>query len=124
MYRIIIAEDDTFLSKMYYEKLSLESIFQVYTAESGRRALELIKKELPNLVLLDIMLPDVNGIQVLKEIKKDKKLSSVHVLMLSNLNEREYISEALDLGADGYLIKAHFTPNEVVDKIKQVLREE
>ena len=124
MYRIIIVEDDTFLSKMYYEKLSLESIFQVYTAESGRRALELIKKELPNLVLLDIMLPDVNGIQVLKEIKKDKKLSSVHVLMLSNLNEREYISEALDLGADGYLIKAHFTPNEVVDKIKQVLREE
>lgn len=124
MYKIIIVEDDTFLSKMYYEKLSLESIFQVFTAESGRRALELIQKEVPNLVLLDVMLPDVNGIQVLKEIKKDKELSSVHILMLSNLNEKEYISEALDLGADGYLIKAHFTPNEVVDKIKQVLREE
>lgn len=124
MYKIIIVEDDTFLSKMYYEKLSLENIFQVFTAESGRRALELIQKEAPNLVLLDVMLPDVNGIQVLKEIKKDKKLSSVHILMLSNLNEKEYISEALDLGADGYLIKAHFTPNEVVDKIKQVLREE
>lgn len=124
MYKIIIVEDDTFLSKMYYEKLSLENIFQVFTAESGRRALELIQKEVPNLVLLDVMLPDVNGIQVLKEIKKDKELSSVHILMLSNLNEKEYISEALDLGADGYLIKAHFTPDEVVDKIKQVLREE
>lgn len=124
MYKIIIVEDDTFLSRMYYEKLSLESIFQVYTAESGGRALELIRKELPNLVLLDVLLPDINGIQILKEMKRDANLGSIRVLILSNLNEKEYISEALALGADGYLIKAHFTPNEIVDKIKQVLREE
>lgn len=124
MYKILIVEDDTFLSKMYYDKLSLEGIFEVQTTESGERALSLIKEVKPDLVLLDIMLPDINGVQVLKEMKKDRGLSDAHVLMLSNLNEKDYISESLSLGADGYLIKAHFTPNEVVDKIKQVLREE
>ena len=76
----------------------------------------------PDLVLLDIILPDMNGIKILQMMKKDSKLKSTPVLMLSNLNEREYINEALSLGAAGYLIKAHFTPNEVVDKIKQLLR--
>lgn len=123
MYKIVIVEDDTFLSKMYYDKLSREETFEVYAVESGGRALEVIRNQKPDMVLLDVMLPDMNGVQILKEIRKDPLFSSLHVLMLSNLNEKEYITEAVALGIDGYLIKAHFTPNEVVDKIKQVLRE-
>ena len=124
MPKILIVEDDTFLSKMYYDKLSREDAFDVQTAESGERALTLMRELKPDAVLLDIMLPDINGVRVLKEIKKDPVLRKVRILMLTNLNEKEYITEALALGADGYLIKAHFTPSEVVDKIKQLLRQE
>ena len=122
MKKIILVEDDTFLSKMYFEKLHHAGNFTVYSVESGQKALSLIQEVVPDLVLLDIILPDMNGIKILQMMKKDSKLKSTPVLMLSNLNEREYINEALSLGAAGYLIKAHFTPNEVVDKIKQLLR--
>ena len=122
MKKIILVEDDRFLSKMYYDKLSREEGFTVATFESGEKALEAMRSEKPALVLLDILLPDMNGVQVLKAMKKDSTLRSIPVLMLTNLNERDYINEAFALGAEGYLIKAHFTPTEVVDKIKQILR--
>ena len=73
---------------------------------------------------MDIILPDINGVQVLKRMKEDPDLADVPVIMLTNLNEKDYINEALALGANDYLIKAHFTPNEVIDKIKQILRAE
>lgn len=123
MKKIILVEDDTFLAKMYYNKLSREDEFTVLAVERGGEAIKLITKELPDLVLLDIILPDLNGIQVLKQMKENAKTQAVAVIMLTNLNDKDYINAALSLGADGYLIKAHFTPNEVIDKIKKVLRE-
>ncbi|HBH46289.1 MAG: hypothetical protein A2445_04610 [Candidatus Jacksonbacteria bacterium RIFOXYC2_FULL_44_29] len=122
MYKILLVEDDTFLSKMYYTKLSREEGWSVEAVETGRRALEAIKKTAPDLVLLDIILPDINGVQLLKTIRQDPNLKETPVLMLTNLNDKDYIGEALQLGVEGYLIKAHFTPNEVVDKIRQILR--
>lgn len=107
---------------MYVEKLSEEGDFNVQSVEFGKQALEQIKEIKPDLILLDVILPDMNGVQILKIIKEDNDLKSIRVLMLTNLNEKDYINEALSLGAEGYLIKAHFTPNEVVDKIKQILR--
>lgn len=124
MKKILLVEDDTFLSKMYYDKLSRDGEFEVYTAITGEAAMEILKKTPPDLVLLDIMLPDINGVQILKQMRAIKEFSQTPVVMLTNLNEKDYINEALALGAAGYLIKAHFTPNEVIDKIKQILREE
>ncbi len=122
MKNILLVEDDRFLSRMYVEKLSEEGGFNVQAVEFGRQALEKIKTIKPDLILLDLLLPDMNGVQILKTIKEDNNLKSIRVLLLTNLNEKDYINEALSLGAEGYLIKAHFTPNEVVDKIKQILR--
>jgi len=124
MKKILLVEDDSFLSKMYVDKLSQGDEFSVIAVESGKEGLASMQKKKPDLILLDIILPDINGIQVLKKMKNDDTLKSIPVLMLTNLNEKDYINEALALGADGYLIKAHFTPNEVIDKIRQILREE
>lgn len=122
MIKIFLVEDDTFLSKMYVDKLSREEGYSIETAELGEEAFARMKRNKPSLVLLDIILPDINGVQVLKRMKEDPDLADVPVLMLTNLNEKDYINEALALGADDYLIKAHFTPNEVIDKVKQILR--
>ncbi|MEK9165478.1 MAG: response regulator [Patescibacteria group bacterium] len=122
MKNILLVEDDRFLSRMYVEKLSEEGGFNVQAVEFGRQALEKIKTIKPDLILLDLLLPDMNGVQILKTIKEDNNIKYIRVLLLTNLNEKDYINEALSLGAEGYLIKAHFTPNEVVDKIKQILR--
>lgn len=122
MKNILLVEDDRFLSRMYVEKLSEDGDFNVQAVEFGKQALEQIKEIKPDLILLDVILPDMNGVQILKTIKEDDDLKSIRVLLLTNLNEKDYINEALSLGAEGYLIKAHFTPNEVVDKIKQILR--
>lgn len=124
MKKIILVEDDTFLSKMYVDKLSQEGDFEVEAFGKGEEAFNNMKDNKPDLVLLDIVLPDINGVKVLKMMKENDDLKHIPVLMLTNLNEKDYINEALDLGADGYLIKAHFTPNEVIDKVKQILRDE
>ena len=117
----MLVEDDKFLSRMYVDKLSQEEGFKIQAWASGEAAWPAIQKEKPDLILLDIILLDMNGVQLLKRLKQDKELQNIPVLMLTNLNDKDYINEALSLGADGYLIKAHFTPNEVVDKIKQIL---
>ena len=122
MKKIFLVEDDAFLSKMYVEKLSQTEEFAVRSFEFGKSALLAMEKEAPDLLLLDIILPDINGIQILKKMKENESLKSVPVLLLTNLNEKDYIDEALSLGAAGYLIKAHFTPNEVIDKIRQIMR--
>lgn len=122
MPKILLVEDDRFLSKMYVDKMSREEGFEVEAVELGERAIECVQEWLPDLILLDIILPDINGVQVLKRIRENPKTAAISVLMLTNLNEKDYINEALSLGAKGYLIKAHFTPNEVIDKVKQILR--
>ena len=122
MAKILLVEDDRFLSKMYVDKMSREDGFEVEAVELGEEALKRIEKFSPDRILLDIILPDINGVQVLKRIRSNEKTAGIPVLMLTNLNEKDYINEALSLGAKGYLIKAHFTPNEVVDKVRHILR--
>ena len=120
--KILIAEDDKFISEVYLTKLDSEG-FQVVLAEDGKEAAEKIKKEKPSLVLLDILMPGMSGLDVLKKIKQDEELKNIPVIVLTNASEKEYASEALDLGADDYLIKSSFTPDEVVAKIKKNLAE-
>jgi len=117
---ILIVEDDGFLVQMYAAKLEMEG-FKVVAAIDGEKALRQVKKEVPDLILLDLLLPKKDGFQVLEELKKDSAVKNVPVVVLSNLGQKEDIDRCLSLGAKDYLIKAHFVPSEVVEKIKTLL---
>ncbi len=114
--KILLVEDDPFLLSMYFVKFELEN-FKVVTAEDGEKGLSMSKKEKPDIILLDIMLPKMDGFEVLKELKKDDETKNIPVILLTNLSQKKEVSQGLSLGADDYLIKAHFMPSEVVDKI-------
>ncbi len=118
--KILLVEDDPFLLSMYNTKFELEK-FKVVTAEDGEKGLKLALKELPDVILLDIMLPRMDGFEVLKALKADKKTSRIPVILLTNLSQKEKVKEGLSLGANDYLIKAHFMPSEVVEKIKKLI---
>lgn len=118
---ILLVEDDEFLAELYATKLALEG-FSVHVAGDGRRGLKLAGERHPDLVLLDIILPKLDGFEVLRELKSNPQTKPVPVILLTNLSQRSEVQKGLDLGAVDYLIKAHFMPSEVVAKIKAVLR--
>jgi DNA-binding response OmpR family regulator len=119
-HKIALVEDDANIREMYKMKLELSG-YNIITAENGKEAMELVKKENPELVLLDILLPKKDGFEVLKEIKdsKDEKVKSIPVVMLSNLSSKEDISEAKKLGASDYFVKAKIAPGKVAEKVKR-----
>jgi DNA-binding response OmpR family regulator len=118
--KILLIEDDPFLLSMYTTKFELEG-YLVVAAEDGEKGLKLAKETKPAIILLDILMPKMNGFEVLEELKRDQKTKSVPVIMLTNLNQRDEIERGMEMGADDYLIKAHFMPSEVVGKIKKIL---
>ncbi|RLC38253.1 response regulator [Candidatus Falkowbacteria bacterium] len=118
--KILLVEDDPFLLSMYSTKFELEE-FKVICADDGEEGLRLAKSSAPTIILLDILMPKMNGFEVLEELKKDKITRHIPVILLTNLNQKDEIEKGLALGADDYLIKAHFMPSEVVDKIKKVI---
>lgn len=118
--KILIVEDDDFLVQMYATKLEMEN-FNVVTASDGKQALKMVQKDPPDLMLLDLNLPVMDGFQVLESLKKDPSMKTIPVLVLTNYGQKEHVDRCLSLGAADYLIKAHFVPSEVVDKIKSLL---
>lgn len=117
---ILLVEDDTFLAGMYVTKLTMEH-FQVELATDGEMGLAKAIEMSPDLILLDILLPKMNGFEVLRKIKAEPTLTSTPVIMLTNMGQKDDVRQGLDLGAADYLIKAHFMPSEVVEKIKRYL---
>jgi len=119
---IMIIEDDFFVMDIYQTKLALEG-FNIISASNGMVALEKLNTTVvkPDLILLDILMPYVNGLEVLKKIKERDDLKNIPVILLTNLSQKEDIDVGLGLGADDYLIKSHFTPSEVMEKIKVYL---
>ncbi len=120
--KILIIEDDAFLAGMYVTKLSMEK-FETQLAVDGKAGLDQAQKFQPDLILLDILLPKLNGFDVLKQLKADAATKDIPVILLTNLGQKSDVVEGLNLGAVDYLIKAHFMPSEVVDKIKHVLQQ-
>ncbi len=120
--KILLIEDDSFLVEMYTTKFELEG-FEVDAAEDGKKGLEMVKKVNPDIILLDILMPKMDGFGVLDELKKDPSTADVPVIMLTNLGQKDDVKKGFEKGAVGYLIKAHFMPSEVVDKIKKILKE-
>jgi len=118
--KILIVEDDTFLAGIYANKFEKEG-FEVALATDGEMALKLAKKEAPHIILLDILLPKLDGFEVLEKLKSDAGTKAIPVILLTNLGQKEDVDKGLKLGAADYLIKAHFMPAETVEKVKKVL---
>ena len=118
--KVLVVEDDAFLAGMYVTKLNLEG-FDVEVAEDGEQGLKQALEVNPRIILLDIILPKMSGFDVLQDLKKEPKTKDIPVILLTNLGQREDVKKGLELGAVDYLIKAHFMPSEVVEKMKKLL---
>jgi len=116
----LIVEDDPFIADVYVLKLESEG-YNVETAEDGLKGLEALKKKRFDVVLLDILMPNMDGFKVLEQIKKNPSMSQVPVIILTNLSQKKDIQKGIELGASDYIIKTKFTPTEVVKTISKVL---
>ena len=121
MARILIVEDDSLLIKMYQTKFAAEG-FEILTAEDGEAGWQVIKTQKPDFVIMDVMMPKYSGLQVLEAIRKDDELKNTPVLMLSNLSAPDKMEKAKALGVKEFLIKANYTPSQIVDKVKLYLK--
>lgn len=119
--KILIVEDDPTLLEMYSLKFQEEG-FNYFTATDGDQGLEIALKELPQVILLDIMMPKMDGFAVLVELRKNPQTKNLPVLMLSNLGQKDDVEKGKKLGANDYIIKASMTPSQVVEKIKSYLK--
>jgi DNA-binding response OmpR family regulator len=118
---ILLVEDDSFISGMYQTKLTSLG-YAVELKEDGQAAWDRLQQDpLPELILLDVVLPKKDGFEILEEIRANKKTKNIPVILLTNLGQKPDIERGVKLGADDYIIKAHFTPSEVVEKIVAVL---
>lgn len=122
MRSILLVEDDPLLIDIYKKKLQGAG-FEIKVAEEGEKAFRILAKEkIPDLLILDIVLPKVEGWEILKKIKQDSKFKKLKIIILSNLGQKEEVEKGLKLGADKYLIKAHYTPSEIIKEIEDILQ--
>ncbi len=117
---ILVVEDDEFISEIIARKLE-KSGFSISLAHDGQEAIDQLAKSTPDIVLLDILLPKVNGLEVLKSIRSKPETKQLPVLVFSNLGSKEEIKTAMDLGATEYMVKASYTIDELIKKINQIL---
>lgn len=118
---IFVVEDDKFISNAYKEKFSSEG-YNVITAFNGEEAIKYLSKNIPDVVILDIVMPIKNGFEVLKYIRKEKRLNKVPVIVASNLGEDQYIVKAKEMGANDYILKSELTLSDVVQKINKFVK--
>lgn len=118
--KILIIEDDKFLRELIVQKIIKEG-YDIDEAIDGEDGIKKVKELKPDLVLLDLILPGIDGFEVLARMKEDVSVSQIPVIILSNLGQKDDVEKGLKLGAVDYLIKAHFTPGEIINKIKAVL---
>lgn len=116
---VLIVEDDDFLRGLLSHSLN-EVGYEVDSAQNAEMALEFIDKQIPSIILLDLMLPGMNGLDFLSEAKETRKLNTP-VIILSNLGNKEDIDRALSLGAVDFIVKASVTPKQIVTKVQEVL---
>ena len=119
--KIVLAEDDKFISRAYQDGLQRAG-FTITTAYDGNEAVAKIKEVKPDLILLDIIMPEKNGFEVIEEIKQDAALSAIPIIILSNLGQDSDIQKGRALGANDYLIKSNLSMSEVIEKIKMYLK--
>ena len=118
--KILIIEDDRYISKMYQLKLSLDG-FDVQVADDGRIGVDKVREFKPDIILTDILMPEMDGFEVIKIVKGDPETKDIPILIMSNLGQEDHIQKGLEMGAVGYIVKSQYTPSKVVEKIKEIL---
>jgi len=118
--KVLVVEDDEFLRQLVGRKLG-DAGFDIKTAIDAQNAFNVLKDFKPDIILLDLILPGLDGFQILTKIKKDKSIADVPVIILSNLGQKEDVDKAMALGATDFLVKAYFTLDEIVKKIYNIL---
>jgi len=118
---VALIEDDPLIAEMYTTKFTKEG-YDIKHAADGAAGLELVKKEKPDIILLDIIMPKMDGFQVLTELRKEATFKDTPVIMLTNLGQEEDVQKGRALGATDYFIKTNFTPAAIVDKVKGILK--
>lgn len=120
--RILLVEDDSFISGMYQTKLK-NAGYDVELATDGEAAWARLQQDpLPHLVLLDVVLPKKDGFEILEGLRADNRTKELAVILLTNLGQKPDVERGVKLGADDYIIKAHYTPSEVMEKVEKILR--
>ncbi len=121
MGKVLIIEDDSLLVQVYSTRLKADG-HEVFSADNGEDGLILAKKQIPQVILLDIMMPKMSGMEVLSELKKNPATAKIPVLVYSNLGNEEEIKKAKKIGATEFIIKAGLSPQAVVAKIENYLK--
>ena len=121
MKKILIIEDEKILVDMYKSKLEANN-FEVISAFSSEEGIKILRKEKPDLVILDILLPKENGITFLEKIEKIKIMPGTRIIVFSNYDDPETKKKVFKLGVEDYLIKTQFTPREFLEKVKEYFR--
>ena len=120
MAKVAIVEDDKAIAEMYRIKFEADGS-KVVTAENGKVGLEVAEKEKPDIILLDLMIPVMTGDEMLRELRKSDWGKDTKVIILTNVSKDDAEKKLKDLKIDGYIVKAHYTPQEVVDMVKTTL---
>ena len=118
--KVLVVDDEESIREIYRRELQTRG-YQVMVAADGEEGLLKAAEDSPDIVLLDIMLPKMSGIDVLKSLKDNQLTKNIPVLLLTNLGEETIIKEGFELGADGYLLKVSYTPSQVVDEVSKFL---
>jgi len=121
--KILFIEDESALQKSLGDLLR-EKGFEVISAVDGETGLRLAKESLPDLILLDLILPRLHGLELLKKLKEDEKTKNIPVIILTNLENIKDIEKAIELGATTYLVKANYNLEEIAEKVRKTLEHE
>lgn len=116
-----MVEDEEFIRDLFKRQLDLSG-FTTDAFATGNDGLAAISKNTYDLVLLDIMLPDINGLQILQNIRQNPATKNIVVVLLTNLGQDAVIKQGFELGADGYLVKAAYTPDQIVQEVKNIIQ--
>ncbi len=120
--KVLIVEDDFFVSDIYETKFKHEGCEVVAVGDGAKAMSKLQEGFVPDVILLDLIMPNMDGREFLEEVKKLSNLSNVPILVLSNLSQEEDVKESLALGAKDYIVKSHLTPTEVFHRVTELLR--
>lgn len=121
--KVLLIEDEKELLELYKLKLTLDD-YEVLTAGTGQEGLKIAWKESPDLIFLDIKMPEMDGFEVLKKLRENPKTKDAPVIILSNFDEQDMVEKGLSLGANEYLVKSSFSPNDVSKKVGDWIGEE
>jgi len=121
MKKLLIVEDEKILRKMYLERFEKQGI-EVFSSDTAEGGFKIAKKEKPDLILMDILLPKANGVSMLKNLRKDPEMSNIKVLAFSNFDDPETKKVAKELGVVDYLMKTDYTPSQITKVVEKLLK--